>query len=545
MEAPVLLDDMTRIHFSLSIFLLAVGLNLSLAMETNFGGTQLPIGIKLDTMANQISDISFRRIRVATEEDIDRLYPVLAAYIQNPTLASTVVELVIDVESWPTYSMNKHPTVFFPNIELPEVQESSPPPSPDEVAAHAQIEAYVRTLGLSDDVTKSIIQSLSWKFNGEPTPSNPNHGGPNSTRELASALTTLLLSICRNVTLLHACGLESSIPVRDFLLRNNYGRLPVSYLQRLEKVQIQAWNPEDSRLYDRLEFLEYFRFFGRLPAMRTYSANAVSDYEVEREVAPPGSSDKITKISITNADVSGDLVGSIIRIPGALEEFTLSLGGLSHGQGGGPLVNPKTLGKCLLEQKGTLKVLDLDVASSLGGLRDEAEEEFEHDEIEDEDLKDEYFRLDEQAGNGGPLRSFDLPNTRKYGLTIGSLHDFEALEHLAISARLMLGPVTTNGGREGNVPIPPFRLVDALPKNLKSLHLYDYVVGQCPLADEHVQELKSKMAERFPFLTEVKGLDEPLIKNSKYNADSGWDEENPSELVALRVHNRGLDWEVA
>lgn len=204
---------------------------------------------------------------------------------------------------------------------------------------------------------------------------------------------------------------------------------------------------------------------------------------------------------------------------------------------------PQDARKCLLEQKGTLKALDVDVAFMFGSSREEEEID---DDYENDHAKDEYFRLDEQAGNGGPLRSFDLPNTRRYGFTIGSLHDFEVLEHLAISVQSILGPVAYDDGTRGRVgetAIPPFRLVDALPRGLKSLHLYDYVVGKSPLADEHVKELKSKMGERFPFLTEVRGLDEPLWKNSSYHEDSGYDEEYPSKIAVLRENNRGLDWE--
>ncbi|KAM7193144.1 hypothetical protein V8F33_008016 [Rhypophila sp. PSN 637] len=541
---------MARLRSLPGIFLQAATLHLSpsLATKSNFIGTQSPIinNIHTDTMAKHLSDLSFKRIRVATQQDIDRLYPVLAAYVQNPDLASTVTELVIDPPSWPgrRYAFRHE-----------DQQALTPAQGPDEVAAHKQIEAHARALGLGSEATTSMLQSLSWKFSGQPPPStDPHSHNPNSDRGFASAASTLLLSLCPNITLLHAHGLEHAPPpLVDFFLRNNYGLLPAgTHLQRLERVHLQAWNPYDNREYDRLEFLDYFRFFGRLPALRTYSADAVVEYQADREVAVPGSSPSITKFTLTNSEVSGDMLGTIIRVPRALEELTLSLGGLSFFEGGMPVVNPKTLGKCLLEHKATLKKLHLDIACMISQRnREEAEEDPYQDEEDDDYVygKDEYFRLDEQAGNGRPLRSFDLPNTRRYGLTIGSLHDFEALEHLAISVRLMLGPVVrdyhvmSQQRQQGETVIPPFRLVDALPRTLKSLHLYDYVVGECPLADEHVKELKEKMADTFPFLAELSGLDEPLIKNSKYDEGSGYDEENPSELAVLRVHNRGLDWE--
>ncbi|KAK4206193.1 hypothetical protein QBC37DRAFT_435302 [Rhypophila decipiens] len=539
---------MARLRFLSVIFLQAATLHFSpsLATKSNFIGTQSPINIQTDTMAKQLSDLPFKRIRVANQQDIDRLYPVLAAYVQNPDLASTVTELVIDAASWP----DRYRRLTF---HQEDQQALIPAPGPDEVAAHKQIEAHARALGLGSEATTWMLESLSWKFSGQPSPStDPWRHSPPTYKGFANVASTLLLSLCPNITLLHAYGLEyAPPPLADFLLRNNYGLLPAKHLQHLDRVHMQAWNPNDNREYDRLEFLNYFRFFGRLPALRTYSADAVVEYQANREVAVPGSSPSITKITITNSEVSADMLGTIIRVPRALEELTLTLGGLSFFEGGMAVVNPKTLGKCLLEHKRTLKKLELDVACMLSGSnRVEAEEE----PYEEEDGyvygKDEYFRLDEQAGNGQPLRPFDLPNTRRYGLTIGSLHDFEALEHLAISVRLMLGPVVRENvmsqRRQGETVIPPFRLVDALPRTLKSLQLYDYVVGECPLADEHVKELKEKMADAFPFLTEVSGLDEPLIKNSKYDENSGYDTKNPSELAVLRrVHNRGLDWEFA
>ena len=521
-----------RLRFTPILFLRAAGFrsSLSSATEPNFIATQPSpdIQFQTDTMASQLSDFSFKRIRVASGDDIDRLYPVLAAYIQNPSLASTVTELVIDFPTWPSY---------------PSRTSTQPAVGPDEVAAHAQMEAYGRALGLSDEATTSMLQSLSWKFNPQPSEDKSGRHSykPKSDRGFASAALVLLLSLCPNITLIQAYELNRlppPNPLGDFLLRNNYGQLPVTYLQRLERVHLQAWYPDDNREYDRLAFLDYFRLFGRLPALRTYSANAVVNYQATREYAPPGSSPSITNISITNADVSSGMLSQIIRVPRALENFTLSLGGLSFFEGGYAYVSPKTLGKCLLEQKTTLKSLDLDVAAMLGfGMKEEEEEGYDEDEYEEDDDiigRDEYFRLDEQAGNGRPARSSELPNTRPYGTTIGSLHDFEALEHLAISVRLILGG-------DGN---PPFRLVDALPRTLKSFTLYDYVAGKSSAADEHVQELKEKMEERFPFLKEVKGLDEPLIKNSKYNDNSGYDEKNPSELVvSRRMVNRGLNWE--
>ena len=126
--------------------------------------------------------------------------------------------------------------------------------------------------------------------------------------------------------------------------------------------------------------------------------------------------------------------------------------------------------------------------------------------------KDEWFHLDKASSNGGPLLAEKLPNTRPYGLTMGSLHDFNALRRLSIGMKYLLG---ATGGHSREPPFhlatePPFRLVDALPPNLEYLCLRGYYKGENQDIDMHVNELLDKQPVQFPHLKEIKGIDVPV-----------------------------------
>jgi hypothetical protein len=236
----------------------------------------------------------------------------------------------------------------------------------------------------------------------------------------------------------------------------------------------------------------------------------------------------------------------MIRAPKALEEFVFTAGGLANFEGSAVSVNQKTLGKCLLEQKGSLRVLDLDIDGALTFYgKEEDEEAPDPGELEEFDEEfpdprfDEWWEVDWKDGGERKTWPDQLEDTRKYGYTMGSLDDFERLESLSVPIAALLGPPKPKEGeytRYGqNWVEPPFRLVDGLPRGLRSLRLYDYARGTDAFWDENVDELKQKMAEMFPLLEELVGVDEPLIGNSQYGDDAGYDEENPPPEVRKRM----------
>ncbi len=63
------------------------------------------------------------------------------------------------------------------------------------------------------------------------------------------------------------------------------------------------------------------------------------------------------------------------------------------------------------------------------------------------------------------------------------------------------------------------RLVDALPRGLKVLCLYEYKMEECPVYDENVSELKKRIAEgKLPLLGEIKGVDEEIVIGSRFES---------------------------
>jgi hypothetical protein len=185
----------------------------------------------------------------------------------------------------------------------------------------------------------------------------------------------------------------------------------------------------------------------------------------------------------------------------ALEELTVSVGGRRSNDGTQSSIHQKSLGKALLGQKSSLKVLDLDIDEYLDSTPEQEDDyHYDKDGPDMADYEKERNGLDTTESKES-IWTRDLPNTRPYGCTIGSLHDFDALTHLSIGVMAILG---VGKRAENNAP---FRLIDALPPNLESLTLRGYRVGANKLCDEHVQELIEGKAERLPKLKEILGVE--------------------------------------
>jgi hypothetical protein len=253
----------------------------------------------------------------------------------------------------------------------------------------------------------------------------------------------LLISLCPNITALRVYGVDSDTPLGQFFLKNNYGKLPKPALQKLKEVQFHAVNCMDERNYDYLTSLDCVRYFHRLPAINSLSFEGLEDYQADDILFPAKSSSGIKKIHIGHSDMTGEIISTIIRIPKALEEFSLSTYGLWSTDGGTSLRYPKTLGKSLLEHRDSLRQLELDAeVTPSRGDKDEHgrdEEDFNlYDGGEDERYAEEkgkwYFIQDmKDSDSASPLWAEDLPNTREYtSRSIGSMHDFSALTRLSI-----------------------------------------------------------------------------------------------------------------
>lgn len=360
---------------------------------------------------------SFRRIRMATQEDFFACYAIMAGYINHPEAAYSVEECIVDSPSQGHYPfgdlLGGTPTE---TVTVDDVVRRS-------------IDEYLRSLCLGEETTRQMSEALDLK--------KPELTGEKPHYDFNLTVATLLISLCPNITVLRIYGVDSSTPLGQFLLKNNYGKLDKPSLQKLKEIQLHPVNCMDERQYQDLRSLNYVRYFHRLPAVKFLSLEGLEDYQSDVTFFPPKSSPSITKINISHAHMPDEMIGTIIRIPKTLEELSISNRGLQTLEGNWP-VDAETLAECLLEHKDCLRELDLDVAvdQPYNSAVDEV------DELEEMERDDErskwYFIQDQKDGDSGlPLGLEDLPTTREYpARSIGSLHDFKSLTRLSIVSSL-------------------------------------------------------------------------------------------------------------
>jgi hypothetical protein len=207
----------------------------------------------------------------------------------------------------------------------------------------------------------------------------------------------------------------------------------------------------------------------------------------------------LKKIHIEKSDIGSEKIAELIRLPRGLEEVKFSIGGrwTDDGADGCEMV-PGHIGRALLYHRHSLKTLDLD----LDYLVHDSDYELE-DELEDEQGLhrpvydphcDKQDKLDAKSSH--PPR---VDDSRPYGSSIGSLHDFLNLTHLSIGIKMLLG-----------VSFPLSRgFLDVLPPFLESLTLRGYQKSEVPEYDEAVEELMANKV-KFPKLKVILGLDETI-----------------------------------
>jgi len=372
---------------------------------------------------------------MVTKEDLVACYPLLITYLRDPEAANSVTECIIDLPgrgSWPFAELSPPPPVTGPS-------------TPDNGVYDLLIE-YASNLGLGDEMTAIMLQALEEKRNAleRDTPDKSSHEPKRlryqtieDSREYNSTLATLLLSLLPNLTTVRIFNVRSGLPLDHFLKENNAGNLPTPYLQNLHTVLLQAVNCQDERSYDYLIDMAHFRYFYQLPAIHTFSLEAIEDYQADHSAFPRGKS-AAKKIHIGHSDMSGKMIRLILGVPKALEEFSWSTYGLMNTDGGSSSVDGAGIGKILYGYRGSLKVLDLD-----GDVGHEEEEEEEEDEDEDEDEDEEKEDEDEREEDLGledsdaEEKGWDSPSARDYPPnSIGRLDDFGSLTHLSIVSKL-------------------------------------------------------------------------------------------------------------
>ncbi|WZH48191.1 Putative f-box domain containing protein [Fusarium acuminatum] len=463
-----------------------------------------------------VKQLAYSTIKITNGADIERLYPLLLSYANNSTRANSLREVIVDTYSWPSHYSIFYDTddpVLLPQESGKGLDAKRANRGHVDHDAHSFLERHVTSLGLEDHLTGLIVEALAWKkqhWLGH-VPDDTRDFDNRETAFAAAAL-VVLFSLCENLSVLRI----DSFPAvtKEYLLRNNYGQINRPALRRLETVEFFKEEPLDSRLYETVDFLEYFRLFGRLPTMSILIMEGVFDHEVV-DLVFPGTTN-IRRIQLSHIEISGWTLSMIIRAPKVLEELRISTGGLWALDPGMFDMPCKTIGKSLLQHRSTLRILDLDVSFGHG-------EDRSREELLDQFLaqsEEVYLNLDKESSDI-PFWLDDIPDDRPYGSTIGSLHDFNAMTHLSIGISALLGPPY-------EIKEPPFRLVDALPPNLEYLCLYGYVEGEIGKLDSHVEEFMQHKESRFPQLVEVQGVDKTILGIANFYA--GYDRLDEEDL---------------
>ncbi|PGG96830.1 hypothetical protein AJ79_09436 [Helicocarpus griseus UAMH5409] len=146
----------------------------------------------------------------------------------------------------------------------------------------------------------------------------------------------------------------------------------------------------------------------------------------------------ITKIGLSQCVISSRLLGQIIALPRALEEFRYSTGNREQNGRYQHFVDLGRLGQDLRRHKSTLHVLDVDVG-----------EHAEYRDLSDNIVLSvnyvEYSSPAYDERSGGNKRDTrrghpDVERDTVIGKSIGSLSYFVALTLLSIGVRFLLGP---------------------------------------------------------------------------------------------------------
>jgi hypothetical protein len=427
----------------------------------------------------------------------------LQSYIEDPSWAKTVTEVVIDATPWTYASTSKIPEYD----ELPTsigYEELGDPPE-------IRLRRYARRLELSDETADQVDKILSWKC-------REYAFKVQKESEFAIAMIILLFSLCENISTLYiAENLQQ--PIVDYMLKANYAQMKSPPLQKLKNVRFFAGVQSDERIYSAFNILRFIQLIHRLPALESVAMDGMSDYQADSQFFVPGTGN-MKKLEVTHCDISPTFLNVMISIPKALEEFKLSIGGLWTRDGAGTSSEPFFIARALYAHRKSLRVLDLDVDVGVGPnavewyVNRNFEEEDDGTDWEIKDQLDLYGRdrlaLDKTISTGHTMDS-----GKEYTPTIGSLRDFPHLTHLSIGIMPLLGEYLGGYDQYGFKEPPyrlekpaPFRLVDMLPPSLEYLCLYGYTRGENTDADDHIDEFLAKRDEKLPNLKVVRGIDE-------------------------------------
>ncbi|KAI1272389.1 hypothetical protein F5Y07DRAFT_392033 [Xylaria sp. FL0933] len=430
-------------------------------------------------------DRRYTRIRVHNDDDFQRLYPLILDYIREPELALSVKEFVFRCHL---------PHSLISMIGQPQLDALHAAENARDISQEHLIFQKVTDLGIEGLERSRWVKALTWmkpQLVAERT-GGFELGGFYKHRNKIFALyaAPLLLLLCPNIEVLKYE--EGSTVIEDILRRNNYGLLPSQCLQKLRDVTLLPTGNlilGDERFYVDMDILAMLRLFHRLPAIESLSVDAVGLPLDAGYIShfPPATSN-LKRIYVGHSLHGTDVIGTLIRVPKRLEEFTFTTGGRASSDGGYAFTSAATIGKALYSHKSSIRKIDLDI--------------------------------DEHIIGKGPF--YDDKDDDEY--------DSEEEDKDDIGIKALLGGTA----RDSNGEDAPFRLAGALPESLEYLLIRGYERGKVAQHDAHIDEFIALKQDRFPALKEVHGIDETIpsavsIQSPDKNYDQLWQPETSDE----------------
>ncbi|KAG5809583.1 hypothetical protein H9Q74_014225 [Fusarium xylarioides] len=358
---------------------------------------------------------NYSRIEISSKDDTKRLYSLLQSYIDDPSRAKAVTEVVIDATPW----------IYASTSKVRDYDELPTSMGYEELGDSSEIRLrrYARHLELSDETADQVDKILSWKR-------RECEFKLQKESEFATAMIILLFSLCENISTLYlAENLQQ--PVLDYMLKANYTQMKNPPLQKLKDVRFFAGARSDERFYSAFDILRFIQLIHRLPALESVAMDGMSDYQADRTFFVPGVGN-MKRLEITHCDISPSFLAVMISIPKALEEFKLSIGGLWTLDGADTSSEPFYIAKALSAHRNSLRVLDIDVDVGTGANVQDWEVDKNYEEDEDDgtnwEVKDQLdlYGRDRLALDKRISAEHKMESGKEYTPTIG--HDVD--EHI-------------------------------------------------------------------------------------------------------------------
>ena len=319
----------------------------------------------------------------------------------------------------------------------------------------------------------------------------------------------MLLSLGPNITLLKLnIQTYNKFLLTSFLRRANK-RSSRQFLRNLRTVWIYEYDASvfgNPPYFAKHNISGITSFLHRLPSIESFGAAAIRCTSSCRSWMPYPRSSNITKLNFHHCMLHCSTLLSIIRQCKTLYEFSYSIGGRVCSSFP-PFMPPYStefiylegLGRALRRHKRTLRLVDLDIDNCMIGDNGEPSSGEMEKDPEDSDAEDSKGDLSE------PEDEID------YGGSIGSFHEFQHLTTLKIGTGALLVPSDSRHRRLRRIKQgPSLRLINILPRTLRTLTLRGYRQGWDKLHTRHVRELMKKKADRLPDLQTIDGVDEHI-----------------------------------